>query len=358
MLPEQILAVILVIGIFLYAILGGADFGVGVWEVITAFKSSEKEKEHLTLAIGPVWEANHVWLIFILVILFSAFPPVFAAIGRSLWFPLLLALVGIIFRGVGFAFRSYVAGMVRQQTLWGAVFSFASTATPFFLGMAFGAAASGKSGILQNGDFSGNYLTGWISPFSIFSAFFFVGISTWLSAVYLTREAGSELCSREGEAPPALPVEGALPAPIIENKTTLILLWRRRSLVMSVVMGVLALAGLAIIANDAPFLWNIFKQRSLIFIVLAMLAGGISLWALWRNHFMMAALSSQGLVLSVILGWVVAQYPFLIFPLSMEAVKAPPAVLWAMIWSLAIGSVLLIPSLTFLLYLFKGKKPL
>ena len=334
MLPEQILASILVVGIFLYAILGGADFGVGVWEVITAFKSSEKEKEHLYRAIGPVWEANHVWLIFILVILFSAFPPVFAAVGRALWFPLLLALIGIIFRGVGFAFRSYVAGMVSQKIFWGVVFSFASTATPFFLGAAFGAAASGKLEILQNGDFAGNYLTGWISPFSIFSAFFFVGVSAWLSAVYLTREAG------------------------IGNATALMLLWRRRSLAMSVLMGILALAGLAVIATDAPFLWNSFKQRSLFFVVLSLLAGGASLWALWRNHFMIAALSAQGLVFSVILGWAAAQYPFLIFPLSMEAVKAPPAVLWAMIWSLAFGSVLLIPSLAFLLYLFKGKKPL
>src|SRR3989338_11495132 len=98
MLPEQILASILVIGIFLYAILGGADFGVGVWEVCTAFKSSEKEKEHLYRAIGPVWEANHVWLIFILVILFSAFPRAFASVCRTLWLPLLLALVGIIFQ--------------------------------------------------------------------------------------------------------------------------------------------------------------------------------------------------------------------------------------------------------------------
>ncbi|OGQ45889.1 MAG: hypothetical protein A3H42_02850 [Deltaproteobacteria bacterium RIFCSPLOWO2_02_FULL_46_8] len=105
-------------------------------------------------------------------------------------------------------------------------------------------------------------------------------------------------------------------------------------------------------------MWNSFKQRSLFFVVLTLLAGGASLWSLWRNHFMIAALSAQGLVFSVILGWAAAQYPFLIFPLSMEAVKAPPAVLWAMIWSLAFGSVLLIPSLAFLLYLFKGKKPL
>ncbi|OGQ37669.1 MAG: hypothetical protein A2W61_07920 [Deltaproteobacteria bacterium RIFCSPLOWO2_01_44_7] len=305
--PEQILAAILVAGIILYTLLGGADFGVGVWEFSTFFQSSEKEKNHLYRAIGPVWEANHVWLIFILVILFSAFPRAFASVCRTLWLPLLLALVGIIFRGVGFAFRSYAAGMVKQQAIWGAIFSF-------------GAVASGKSS--------------WLSPFSIYSAFFFVGVCAYLSAVYLAREAGQS------------------------GATDLVTLWRRRSLTMGVWMGILAVTGLAIIATDAPSLWEGFKLRSWPFVILSVLSGATSLWALLRSRFVTAITCSQIAVVSVILGWATAQYPFLIpSVMTIESAKSPDTVLWSMIWSLALGSVILIPSLFYLFYLFKGKRP-
>ena len=321
MAPEQILLAVLVAGIVLYTLFGGADFGVGVWEFSTAFQSSEKEREHLYRAIGPVWEANHVWLIFILVILFSAFPPAFAAICRFLWVPLLLALVGIIFRGVGFAFRSYAAGLVRHQAFWGIVFSVASTATPFFLGAAFGAMASGKEE--------------WLSPFSIFSAFFFVGACAYLSAVYLAREAQTD------------------------RNADLETLWQRRAVTMGIWMGVLALAGLAIIATDAPVLWEGFKKKSWIFVIFSSVSGLLSLTALQYRRFFLATFCSQSAVIGVVLGWIAAQYPVLVWPaLTVNMAKSPDPALWAMIFSLAIGSIFLIPSLAWLFYLFKGRRPL
>lgn len=321
MLPEQILLAVLVTGIIFYTLFGGADFGVGVWEFSTAFQSSEKEREYLYRAIGPVWEANHVWLIFILVILFSAFPPAFAAICRFLWVPLLLALVGIIFRGVGFAFRSYASGLVRQQVFWSVIFSIASTATPFFLGAAFGAMASGKEK--------------WISPFSIFSAFFFVGVCAYLSAVYLAREA-----KRDKDA-------------------GLEMLWRRRALTMGVWMGALAMAGLAVVATDAPVLWEGFRKHSWFFVIFSGAAGLLSLAALWRRKFFLATLASQSAVVGVILGWIMAQYPVLVWPsITVDMAKSPEPVLWAMIWSLVFGSIFLVPSLAWLFYLFKGRRPL
>ncbi|MDO8526113.1 MAG: cytochrome d ubiquinol oxidase subunit II [Deltaproteobacteria bacterium] len=331
---ELLLAAVLVAGIILYAILGGADFGVGVWEFGTVFQSSEKEREHLYRAIGPVWEANHVWLIFILVILFSAFPPAFAGVSRALWVPLLLALVGIIFRGVGFAFRSYAAGLIKQQAFWGAIFSLASTATPFFLGAAFGAVASGHLLLAQDGSYSGNYFTDWISPFSIYSAFFFVGVSAYLSAVYLAREA------------------------YMANDPELIRLWRGRAMIMGLWMGILAMVGLFIIATDAPILWKGFAESSPIFVLLSILAGIASLLALWKKHFTAAVLFSPLAVIAVTLGWAVAQYPVLIPPaITLANAKSPDTVLKAMFFGLVFGSILLLPSLGFLFYLFKGKRP-
>src|SRR5438552_804125 len=138
---ETTAVVMIGLGITLYAVLGGADFGAGVWEFNTALRASERERRLIERAIGPVWEANHVWLIFVIVSMFSSFPTAFVALSRALWLPLLLALVGIVFRGAAFAFRSHAVAAARQQEVWGAVFALASTAAPFFLGAAVGAVA-------------------------------------------------------------------------------------------------------------------------------------------------------------------------------------------------------------------------
>ena len=132
---DLILLGIVVLALTLYAVLGGADFGAGVWEFNTALQSSEQERSLIYRVIGPVWEANHVWLIFVIVAMFSAFPPAFAGICRALWLPLLLALTGIVFRGAAYAFRVQLLDSQRQAARFGnAVFALASTAAPFFLG--------------------------------------------------------------------------------------------------------------------------------------------------------------------------------------------------------------------------------
>ena len=135
MAPESILLVVVFTALTIYALFGGADFGAGVWEVNTALQASPKERKLLYSAIGPVWEANHVWLIFVLVATFAAFPVAFAAICQSLWLPLLLALAGIVFRGAGYALRSNATDSQRQQFAWDVVFAAGSTAAPFFLAL-------------------------------------------------------------------------------------------------------------------------------------------------------------------------------------------------------------------------------
>jgi cytochrome d ubiquinol oxidase subunit II len=332
--PDLILLAVMLIGLTLYALLGGADFGGGVWEFNTALRAPEKERALIYRAIGPVWEANHVWLIFVVVGLFSGFPEAFSAICRALWVPLLLALIGIVFRGVGFAFRSYAADSIREKTLWGAVFAFASTGAPFFLGASLGAILSGRLEVTEAGGYTGRHLTGWVSSLSVFSAFFGVGICAYLASVYLTREA-----HLAGDAP--------------LRKT-----WRLRAMGSGLWMGMLSVIGLGIMAADAAPLWEGFKERAWPFIGGSAIAGLFSLWALWAQRFTGAAMGAALTVACVVLGAGVALYPRLVPPaITIESSRAPEEVLWALVASIAAGAVILAPSLVYLMVLFKGKKP-
>lgn len=321
---------VLLLSVILYAVLGGADFGGGIWEFNTALQSSEKEKQLIYRAIGPVWEANHVWLIFVLVLLATAFSPAFEALSRALYLPLLLALAGIVFRGVGFAFRSYAAADVRQQALWGAVFALASTAAPFFLGACVGAIASGQLNVGADGSFAGNYLSGWLSGVSIFTAFFAVAMCAYLAAVYLSRES-SEL-----------------------GESELTELWRRRALATGLWVGALAAVGLVLVAVEIPLLWQGFTHRGLPLVAASVMAGAGSLILLWQRKFMWASLAAATAVAAVILGWGAAQWPYLVPPaISVASASSPPEVLTAMLAGILVGSLILIPSLWYLFRLFK-----
>jgi cytochrome d ubiquinol oxidase subunit II len=332
--PDLILLGVMLIGITLYALLGGADFGAGVWEFNTALRSPERERMLLYRAIGPVWEANHVWLIFVVVGLFAGFPSAFSAICRALWLPLLLALIGIVFRGIGFAFRSYAADSVREKALWGAVFAFASTGAPFFLGASLGAILHGRLEVTADGGFTGNHLTGWVSSLSVFSAFFGVGICAYLAASFMTREAR------------------------LAGDAALIRVWRLRAMASGLWMGVLSAAGLGLIAADVPQLWEGFKARAWPLIGLSAAAGGFSLWALWRSRFTGAAIGAALTVASVVVGAGVAIYPDLVPPaISIESARAPRGVLWALVACVVFGVAVLAPSMILLFRLFKGKKP-
>ncbi len=330
MTPEQILLVVVFAALTLYAVLGGADFGAGIWQVNTALLAPENERNLLFKAIGPVWEANHVWLIFILVALFGAFPEAFAAICQALWLPLSLALVGIVFRGAGFAFRSHAVGDDRQRFAWEVVFAVGSSAAPFFLGASVGAVASGQLALKTDGAFDGNYLTGWLSPLALFTAFFVVVMCAYLAAVYLTREAAQL------------------------GDEALVQVWRRRALATGIWTGVLALAGVGYVATGAPHLWQGFRERSWPLVLASVVAGFGTQVALIRQSYRTAVVSAAAAVTTVIWGWAAAQYPYLVPPtITIENAKAPDNVLWLLITTVAGGALLLVPALWYLFYLFK-----
>jgi cytochrome bd ubiquinol oxidase subunit II len=331
--PETIILVVVFIALTLYALLGGADFGAGVWEVNSALHASHRQRAMLHATIGPVWEANHVWLILVLVAMFAAFPVAFAAACRALWLPLLLALLGIVFRGIGFAFRSYTPDAGREQAAWDAVFAIGSTAAPFFLGASVGALASGKLAIDREGRFDGDYLTGWISPLALFTGFFVAGMCAYLSSVYLAREA-SLLGDRAG-----------------------VLLWRRRALATGVAVGILALAGVVLVATGAPVLWEGFRLRSWPLVGGSLVAGFSSLYSLAVERYRTAVLSAAMAVSTVIWGWGIAQFPLIVPPaITIQSAKAPANVLWLLIATLGVGAVLLFPALGYLFYLFKSER--
>lgn len=334
MSPEYLILGVMIGGLTLYAVLAGADFGGGVWEFNLVMRAPEADRSLIYRAIGPVWEANHVWLIFILVGLWSAFPPAFAGVTQALWVPLSLALLGIVFRGVGFVFRSHVSGHVRQERAWGVLFALASTAAPFFLGAAAGALASGRAAVLADGTPTGDVVFGWIGLTPLFGAFFTVGACAFLAATFLTREAA------------------------VEGDETARERWRKRALATGAAVGVMAVAGVGILRIDDPEIWDGFTARAWPLVLLSAAAGGAALWALWSRHHLMAAIAAGGAVGSVVWGWAAAQYPYLIPPdLEIASAKGPDTVLWAMVWAVGFGSLILVPSLVLLFKMFKGKQP-
>ncbi|HTZ44040.1 MAG TPA: cytochrome d ubiquinol oxidase subunit II, partial [Jatrophihabitans sp.] len=271
-------------GVLLYALFGGADFGSGFYDLTAGgARRGGRLRVLIDHSIGPVWEANHVWLIYVLVLFWTAFPRAFAQVTTTLFVPLLLALLGIVLRGAAFAFRKY-AGTLAQARLFGAVFAGASLITPFFLGTVAGAIASGRVPLHGRGDL----LRSWLHPTSIFGGLIAVGTCALLAGAFLTAEA-----ARAGEAALA----GQL---------------RLRTLGVGVVTGALVLAALVPIDRDAPTLSRHLLGRAAPLIVLSALAGLATLALLAGRRYGPARFTAVGAVAAVVLGWGVAQYPWVL----------------------------------------------
>ena len=331
--PEDLLLIVMLCALTLYAVMGGADFGAGVWEFTTAMQATDRERQHIYKAIGPVWEANHVWLIFVAIILMNGFPGAFAALGKALWLPLILALCGIVFRGSAYIFRSYSRGPLHERVLWESIFAIASTATPMFLGAAAGAVASGKLPIPNETTSIHDFVVGWISPLPVFTGFYSVGMCSYLAAVFLTREAHA-----------------------IADES-LIAIWRQRALSTGVWMGLLSFGGLVMVGIESPSLSAGFLLRGWPLVLASLVFGIGSLVEVWRLNCTRAAIAAAGAVATVIWGWGISQYPAIIPPgITAASSKAPDYVLWLMLIVISTGAVFLLPALAYLLVLFKTKQ--
>ena len=310
----EVLGTTIVAAVIAYAVLGGADYGGGILDLLSRGPRAEARREAIAHAMGPVWEANHVWLIFVIVLLFTAFPPAFAMLSVTFFWPFHLALVGIVLRGAAFVFRAYAPISARAQLAWSRVFGGASAVTPLLLGSTLGAVSTGS---MQ-----------WISPFAIATGLLAVALCAWVAAVYLSWETRGEL--RED--------------------------FRRSALAAWLVAGVISIATLILARVEAPRLWDgLVSARVGSVIAIGILLAPMSLTALWTRRFGAARVLAAAQVAILLLGWAIAQWPFIIFPtMTLEQAAAPEATLRAVASTLPFGLGVLLPSLWFLFRVFKS----
>ncbi|MFE3034151.1 cytochrome d ubiquinol oxidase subunit II [Streptomyces canus] len=322
MLADAALAVMWV-GLTCYALFGGADFGAGVWDLLAGGAERGRARRSLIEhSIGPVWEANHVWLIFVVVMLWSAFSPVFAAVMSTLYIPLTLAALGIIARGAAFAFRK-ASTELWQQRLFGACFALSSLLTPFFLGTVAGGVASGR---VPPGLAEGDVITSWLNPTSLLGGVLAVVTCAHLAAVYLCADAG-----RAG-------------------RTDLVAAFTRDAVASGLAAGVVALAGIAVLHADAPELFHGLTHRALPLVITSAVAGLAGLALLVRGRFVTARAAAALAVAAILWAWGAAQYPaLLVGGTTVTAAAANSSVLSAVLLVLGVGALLLVPSL-WLLY--------
>ena len=320
--PELALLLTLV-SMTAYALLAGADFGAGIWDLLAgASDRGAPRRKLIEHVIGPVWEANHVWLIFVLVLVWTTFPAVFAAIASTLWAPLTFAAFGIIGRGAAFAFRKAVS-TVAEQRLFGAVFAASSVATPFFLGAAAGAVAGGRVPI---GIAGGDPWASWLSPVGVLAGALSVTACAFLAATYL--------CGNTTD--PALAS------------------WfRTRALLSGAVTGALALAGLLVAHGSAHHLFDCLTGRALPLIVVSVVSGVGALALVAGRRFILARAAAGGAVAALVWGWGFGQYPDLLPGASIDSAAAAPATVHAVLVTSLAGLVLLVPSMVLLLRLFR-----
>ena len=325
----QIVLVFLWAGITAYVLFGGADFGAGLWDLVAGgAESGARQRARIEHSIGPVWEANHVWLIFALVVVWTAFPSAFAAIMATLSVPLTAVAFGVILRGSAFAFRKSVTEPALRR-LFGAAFALSSVVTPFFLGAATGAIASGRVPTRVG---AGDVLRSWLNPSGVLGGVLAVGVCSYLAAVYLCADA-----RRAGEDDLA---EG----------------FRRRALLMGALVGVVALAGIAVLHQDAPRLFGRLTGVALPVIFASAALGLASLVLLAVRRYVAVRVTAALAVTAVLWGWAVGQYPMLLGThLDIGEAAAPEAVLRPLIAVLAGGTALLVPSLLLLYGMFQSE---
>ncbi len=310
------IAVLLMIAITAYAIFGGADFGAGFWDLVAGgAQRGERPREVIDHSIGPVWEANHVWLIFVFVILWTGFPEAYASITLTLFIPLTLAALGVVLRGSGFAFRKTVF-RTRDRRNFGAAFAASSVLVPYCLGTAAGAVASGR---VPAGGVAGDPWTSWVNPTSILGGVLAVVVVAYLAAVYLISDA-----RRIGDH-------------------RMMAYFRHRAIAAAVVAGAVALVGIFVLRADARYLFDELTSRALPLVLISAICGVASLVLLVRD-MLGARLLAIGAVASIVVGWGVAQWPYILpETLKVSQAAAPSGTMTALLVAAVCALLIVLP---------------
>jgi cytochrome bd ubiquinol oxidase subunit II len=314
-------AAILWVGATFYALFGGADFGGGLWDLVAGgAEKGERPRELIQRSLTPVWEANHVWLIFCLVVLWTAFGPAFSAIFTTLYVPLALAALGIVLRGAGFAFRKSIVRLQGRRVM-GATFAVSSVLTPFFMGAVVGAIAAGN--VPAEG--SGDAFSSWLAPLPLLVGAMFVASGAYLAGAFLVGDA-----RRSGDEEMELYFE-------------------RRALGAGVIAGAFAIAGLFALHSEARYVFDRLTSQGLPLVVLSILCGIALLAVLLRGGRRPLRPLAAGAVVAVIWGWGVAQFPYLLpTSLRIDQAAAPDPTMTIIFIVFAAAAVLVLPSLALL----------
>lgn len=311
-----VLAGVMLASLIAYAVLAGADFGAGIWDLLSRGTRRQAHRAALAKAIGPVWEANHVWLIFLVVLLFTCFPAAYAQASVDLFWPLHLVLIGIVLRGASFVFRAYVFEREATREAWGRIFGASSAATPFLLGLCLGAISTGD-------------VRAWLAPFPILNGMLALLISAYLAAVYLAWESADPVLRRD---------------------------FQQRAVTTWWVAGAVSVATLLLAWSGAPRLWaGLTSWPAVLLIAIGAMLAPLSFVALRRQRYDAARVLGAAQVVALLVGWAAAQWPYLIYPdLTVFSAAAPRSTLAVTAATLPIGLAALLPSLWFLFRVFKS----
>ncbi len=330
MMFELIVAGVMFVALVFYAVSGGADFGGGMWDLLATGPRANAQRNAIAKAIGPIWEADHVWLILVIVILFTGFPRAFAAMMTALNIPFTLMLIGIVLRGSAFTFRKYDVKSQDVQHRWSTLFGAASFFTPFIQGVAFGALSTGQIRIVD-GRLATGFFAGWLTPFALACGLFALALFAFLAATYLTADPSTE---RD-----------------VQNDFRSRALWSGSALVP------IALLVFITSKEGAPAMYHGLTQWWAPLLIGTTLCFAIAaLTSLWLRRFALARIAAMAEVTLILGGWSLSQYPNLVTPdITIFNDAAPEITLRLLTYALAAGAVVLFPSLFFLFRIFKGK---
>ena len=330
--PAALVAGAIAASLNIYALTAGADFGGGVWDLLASGERRDRQRAVIAEAIAPIWEANHVWLILVVVLLFTAFPPAFAQVMTVLHIPLSLMLLGIVIRGSAFTFRSYDSRRDSVQRRWGRIFAIASAATPLLLGTILGAIATGAVGEQRAttvSSFASVYIAPWLSPFPIGVGALALVLFAFVAAVYLTVEATDDALRED---------------------------FRARALWSAAAAAVVAIIVLVLARSEAPLVWQalmVGNAAMALRIAATVVALGAMLF-LWRRSYRAARIAAVVEVSLITWGWALGQFPYLVPPdMTVESVAAPASTLDLLLIALVLGLAILLPSLRYLFKVFK-----
>lgn len=328
----------MVLSITAYVLLAGADFGGGIWDLLASGARRKQQRVVIANALGPVWEANHVWLILVVVMLFSCFPTVYAHLSTELHVPLTLMLIGVVLRGSAFIFRSYDSQRESVQQRWGFVFSIASLATPVLLGMCIGTVAAGNIPMHASPEeamraaptFVARYITPWCTLFAFSVGLLTLALFALLAATYLTVEAKTHEMRDD---------------------------FRKRALWSAVAVAATATLAAFTAGRDAPLVFAALTTgaRAVVLLASTTMVALVAVAALWTRKYLFARVAVAALASFIVWGWAWAQYPLMLPPTrTIESLAAPRTTLLWVMGTLAAGTAILLPSFFYLFRVFKS----